>query len=67
MQIISRFGFHTNIAVISGHPRFDRKAARIMEAIKSKSKNPVKFIGVIGDEYKDLMSEVYASSSVLKH
>ena len=62
----SKFGI-TTIAVISGHPRFDRTASNIMNAIAAQSKSSVEFVGVIGDQYSNQMSQLYASTSMLDH
>lgn len=67
MKIISnRFSFAT-IAIISGHPRFDKYTARIIDVLKEQSKEPLDFVGVIGDEYSKKLTQTYASSSVLDH
>lgn len=67
MKIIrSRFDFAT-IALISGHPRFDRTAARIMDAIQEQSSERIDFVGVIGDNYSKNMHKRFASSSLLDH
>ena len=62
----TRFGI-TTIAIISGHPRFDRTANNIMDAISAQSKSSVEFVGVIGDQYSNKMSNRYASTSMLDH
>lgn len=67
MKIISnRFSFAT-IGIISGHPRFDKYTARIIDVLKEQSKEPLEFVGVIGDAYSNKLSQTYASSSVLAH
>lgn len=67
MKIIrSRFGFAT-IGIISGHPRFDKTAARVIDCLAAQSKEPVDFIGVIGNQYANKLSTSYASSSILDH
>jgi lipid A disaccharide synthetase len=51
--ICTRFNFATTVGIISGHPRYDNQTARIIDAIRSQSKEPIEFVGVIGDQYKD--------------
>lgn len=62
----TRFGI-TTIAVISGHPRFDRTASNIINAISAQSKSSVEFVGVIGDNYASQLSHRYSSTALLDH
>ncbi len=40
MRIVAnRFNFATTIGIISGHPRFDKQAARIIDVLKEQSKD----------------------------
>jgi len=67
MKIISnRFSFAT-IGIVSGHPRFDKQTARIIDVLKQQSKEPLDFVGVIGDQYSDKVTYAYESSKVLAH
>jgi hypothetical protein len=54
--ICTRFKFATTVGIISGHPRYDNQTAQIIDAIKSQSKEPIEFVGVIGDEYSGKLS-----------
>ena len=62
--ICTRFGFSTTVGIISGHPRHDRRTAAIIDAVKAQSKEPVDFVGVIGDQYAKKLTKQYASSSI---
>ena len=67
MKILTtRFGFAT-IGIISGHPRFDKTAARIIDTLSAQSREPLNFVGVIGNQYEKKLSHVYSSSSILDH
>jgi hypothetical protein len=67
MKLINnRFTFAT-IGIISGHPRFDKQTARIIDVLKEQSKEPLEFVGVIGDEYANKLTYAYESSKVLAH
>ena len=39
----------STITIISGAPRFNKLASRIMETLKATSDNPIKFLGVVGN------------------
>jgi hypothetical protein len=54
--ICTRFKFATTVGIISGHPRYDNQTAQIIDAIKSQSKEPIEFVGVIGDQYSGKLS-----------
>lgn len=55
MRFINKFSFATNIAVISGSSKHDKVAASLIKNLKTSSPHPIKFVGVIGDQYKDLL------------
>ena len=72
MQKIIKYTFSTIIAVVSGAPKYDRQAARIIKALKNSnpSANIVGIyitwtLGVIGEENKNSLEHVYASSASL--
>jgi hypothetical protein len=62
--VCTRFGFTTTVGIISGNPKHDRRTAAIIDAVKSQSKEPIEFIGVIGDQYAKKLTKQYASSSI---
>jgi hypothetical protein len=64
--ITNRFRFAT-IGIISGHPRYDKYTVRIMDILKQQSTEPLNFIGSIGKENSDKLTEIFASSSILAH
>lgn len=37
--ICSRFNFATTVGIISGHPKFDKTTARIIDKIQAQSKD----------------------------
>ena len=55
MRFVNRFSFATNIAVISGSSKLDKTAAALINNIKNHSKQDIRFTGVIGDQYKNLL------------
>lgn len=62
----TKFGIST-VAVISGHPRYDRTASLIMDSLSAQSKESLQFVGVIGDKYSNKLSHSYSSSAILDH
>ncbi len=68
MRIVAnRFNFATTIGIISGHPRFDKQAARIIDVLKEQSKDKLQFIGVIGNEYAGKLDKSFGTTSALNH
>lgn len=68
MKIINnRFCFATTIGIFSGHPRFDKQTAQIIDALKAQSKDKLEFVGIIGDQYSNKLTHTIASSSALNH
>lgn len=58
--------FSTTVALFSGSPQHDALTHKIALGLKRTLKDPVEFIGVAGQESKDLFSKLYASSSDLQ-
>jgi hypothetical protein len=67
MRVIANRCRFTTIGIVSGHPRYDKYTARIIDTLKQQSTEPLNFIGAIGNEYSDRLSERFASSAILAH
>jgi hypothetical protein len=67
MRVIANRCRFATIGIVSGHPRYDRYTARIIETLKQQSTEPLDFIGVIGKEYNDKLIETFAPSCILSH
>ena len=39
----------STITIVSGAPRFNKLASRIMDTLKAASEKPITFLGVVGD------------------
>lgn len=67
MKIFSNKFRITTIGIVSGHPRFDAETARIIEVLREQSKEPLEFVGVIGDEFADKLNKRFGSTNGLQH
>jgi hypothetical protein len=67
MRVIANRCRFSTIGIISGHPRYDKYTARIIDTLKQQSTEPLNFIGSIGKEYSHKLTESFASSSILAH
>ena len=59
-------GFST-VAIISGAPRFNKLAAKIIDNLKAVSTENINFVGAIGNEHANKLEKTYLSNEVLDH
>lgn len=65
MRKMVQFGFSRSVALISGAPKYDPYVSEIANTLSSVSTEDVSIVGVVGDEYSEKFSDIYASSSLL--